>query len=216
MGINSSDIAAQRAMLERGEEKRKAIKRAEDRERLRDTFAAAALTGFIRGMPSDSIFHLGLMAKQSYEVADAMIRERLRQFDRSQPIKPADATPAAHATPCEGSLQGEGTLPTSYRDNDEKRGVSDTKRGPVAWAVRYKPCDTGVVALCRTLAECRDQWSNRATDHWRYVPLYSHPQSILTNEEREAIYRAEARLRTAYVPDDQTAATLRKLLERLK
>jgi hypothetical protein len=43
---------------------------------LRDTFAAAALTGFIRGMPSDSIFHLGLMAKQSYEVADAMLRER--------------------------------------------------------------------------------------------------------------------------------------------
>jgi hypothetical protein len=38
----------------------------------------------------------------------------------------------------------------------------------------------------------------------------------LTDEEREAIYRAEARLRTAYVPDDQTAATLRKLLERLK
>ena len=94
--------------------------------------------------------------------------------------------------------------------------VTGNTQEPVAWAVRYKPCDTGVVALCRTLAECRDQWSNRATDHWRYVPLYSHPQSILTNEEREAIYRAEARLRTAYVPDDQTAATLRKLLERLK
>jgi hypothetical protein len=38
----------------------------------------------------------------------------------------------------------------------------------------------------------------------------------LTDEEREAVYRAEARLRTAYVPDDQTAATLRKLLERTK
>ena len=37
----------------------------------------------------------------------------------------------------------------------------------------------------------------------------------LTDEEREAIYRAEARLRTAYVPDDATAATLRKLLKRL-
>jgi hypothetical protein len=99
---------------------------------LRDTFAAAALTGFIRGMPSDSIFHLGLMAKQSYEVADAMLRERLRQFDRLQPIKAAEDTHATHATPCEGSLQGEGTLPNSYRENDEKRGVSDTKRGPVA------------------------------------------------------------------------------------
>jgi hypothetical protein len=38
----------------------------------------------------------------------------------------------------------------------------------------------------------------------------------LTDEEREAIYRAEARLRAAYVPDDETAATLRSLLERLK
>jgi hypothetical protein len=37
----------------------------------------------------------------------------------------------------------------------------------------------------------------------------------LTAEEREAIHRAEARLRTAYVPDDETAATLRKLLARL-
>jgi hypothetical protein len=45
-------------------------------------------------------------------------------------------------------------------------------------------------------------------------PLYRSP--TLTAEEREAIYRAEARLRTAYVPDDQTAATLRKLLERMK
>ena len=39
--------------------------------------------------------------------------------------------------------------------------------------------------------------------------------ATLTDEEREAIYRAEARLRTAYVPDDETAATLRKLLKRL-
>jgi hypothetical protein len=39
--------------------------------------------------------------------------------------------------------------------------------------------------------------------------------ATLTDAEREAIYRAEARLRTAYVPDDETAATLRSLLERL-
>ena len=37
----------------------------------------------------------------------------------------------------------------------------------------------------------------------------------LTDEERAAIYRAEARLRAAYVPDDATAATLRSLLARL-
>ena len=37
----------------------------------------------------------------------------------------------------------------------------------------------------------------------------------LTDDERAAVYRAEARLRTAYVPDDETAATLRSLLRRL-
>jgi hypothetical protein len=37
----------------------------------------------------------------------------------------------------------------------------------------------------------------------------------LTDAERAAICRAEARLRTAYVPDDETAATLRSLLARL-
>ena len=38
--------------------------------------------------------------------------------------------------------------------------------------------------------------------------------ATLTDDEREAIHRAEARLRTAYVPDDETAATLRGLLDR--
>jgi len=73
-----NDIAAQLAMIETD----KAIREQQHRERLRDTFAAAALTGFIRGMPSDSIFHLGLMAKQSYEVADAMLRERGNQSEK--------------------------------------------------------------------------------------------------------------------------------------
>jgi hypothetical protein len=36
----------------------------------------------------------------------------------------------------------------------------------------------------------------------------------LTDAERVAIHRAEARVRTAYVPDDETAATLRGLLDR--
>jgi hypothetical protein len=40
-------------------------------------------------------------------------------------------------------------------------------------------------------------------------------EGTLTAEERAAIYRAEARLRAAYVPDDETAATLRSLLARL-
>jgi hypothetical protein len=87
-------------------------------------------------------------AVSAIDVMDEAANEidRLRQFDRLQPIEPAVATHATHATPGEGSVQGRCTL---------------------------------------------------------------------TDEEREAIYRAEARLRSAYVPDDATATTLRKLLARL-
>ncbi len=52
--------------------------------------------------------------------------------------------------------------------------------------------------------------------HTTYAQCSVQGRCTLTDEEREAVYRAEARLRTAYVPDDQTAATLRKLLERTK
>ena len=75
MGITSNDIAAQRAMLERGEEKRKAARQAEERERLRDTFAAAALTGLLSNIPR---YQLGVIAGQAYEIADEMIAERSR------------------------------------------------------------------------------------------------------------------------------------------
>jgi hypothetical protein len=36
----------------------------------------------------------------------------------------------------------------------------------------------------------------------------------LTAQERQALRKAEARLKAAYVPDDKTAATLRSLLDR--
>ncbi len=141
------------------------------------------------------------------EAADEI--ERLRQFDRSQPIKPAEDTHATHATPCEGSLQGEGTLPNSYRENDEKRGVSDTKRGPVAWAVVYPTGDAGVLCFFRRDAE------DRAAASDRVVPLYRSP--ALTDEEREAIeWFAEVRKPLNSFDDGEYVATLRKLLERTK
>ena len=69
------DIAAQRAMIERGEEKRRAVRQAEERERLRDTFAAAALTGLLSNIPR---YQLGVIAVQAYEIADEMIAEQSR------------------------------------------------------------------------------------------------------------------------------------------
>jgi histidinol-phosphate/aromatic aminotransferase/cobyric acid decarboxylase-like protein len=75
MGITPKDIAAQRAMLERGEQKRKADWQQAERERLRDTFAAAALTGLL----SNNYFSLGdEAAKRCYDYADEMLRERER------------------------------------------------------------------------------------------------------------------------------------------
>ena len=90
------DISAQRAMLARGEEKRSAAKREEERERLRDTFAAAALTGLLAD-DGDRVDHaMQSFTSRAYEWADAMLRERLR-------------TLAEQATLSEGSLPGECT-----------------------------------------------------------------------------------------------------------
>lgn len=83
MGITLNDIAAQRAMLERGEEKRKADWKLAERERLRDTFAAAALTGLLT---KDDAAKPESMAPwwpewvcdAAYRWADAMLRARSR------------------------------------------------------------------------------------------------------------------------------------------
>jgi hypothetical protein len=74
MGITSNDIAAQRAMIERGEEKRKADWKQAERERLRDTFAAAALTGMMSRVSGKA----EAFAEAAYKLADAMLRERNR------------------------------------------------------------------------------------------------------------------------------------------
>jgi uncharacterized protein YdaT len=70
------EIAAQRAMLERREEKRKAAKQAEERERLRDTFAAAALAGLLADDGDRTEHAMPNFTARAYEWADAMLRER--------------------------------------------------------------------------------------------------------------------------------------------
>jgi hypothetical protein len=78
MGITPKDIAAQRAMIERGEEKRK---------RLRDKFASAALTGLLSNIPR---YQLGVIAVQAYDIADEMLRERLRHGVAAKQLKDAE------------------------------------------------------------------------------------------------------------------------------
>lgn len=107
--------------------------------------------------------------------------------------------------------------------NGAVAGCETVHQEPVAWANFYP--DEEFVDFDRGCVE-------KCSDEGEVFPLYRVPQTCphvrgtvtqhcslnftLTAEEREAIYRAEARLRTAYVPDDETAATLRKLLERMK
>jgi hypothetical protein len=121
MGITSNDIAAQRAMLQRGEEKRKADWKQAERERLRDTFAAAALTGLMQftidaATPGAYVKSTAAIAANAYDIADAMLRERERQSDRLQPVTPADATPDTNTTPTEGSVQNLCTLTVEERE----------------------------------------------------------------------------------------------------
>jgi len=76
MGITKADLDAQYAMLKRGDERRREAKQEEDCQQLRDTFAAAALTGLIASgeWPIDS----EEAAHYCYRVADAMLSERDR------------------------------------------------------------------------------------------------------------------------------------------
>jgi hypothetical protein len=62
--------------------------------------------------------------------------ERLWQFDRLQPIEPADATPATHDAQTEGSLQSGGTITDAEREAigeairlGDQWGWSETLRG---------------------------------------------------------------------------------------
>jgi len=78
MGITLRDIHAQREMLRRGEEIAQAAEQAAAREaertRLRDQFAAAALTGLLSSMQKN--IYAEEAASHAYEIADAMLAAR--------------------------------------------------------------------------------------------------------------------------------------------
>jgi hypothetical protein len=79
IGITPKDIAAQRAMLARGEQIVEAKRQQAERERLRDTFAAAALSGMLaRPDIDDEPLEYHFLCEAAYRWADAMLRERER------------------------------------------------------------------------------------------------------------------------------------------
>jgi hypothetical protein len=124
--------------------------------------------------------------------------KRLRQFDRPQPIKPADATPDTNATPGEGSVPGEGTVGerlverfsithTMLDDNEKLRAEIATLRE----AVRRLADQDATLSVC---------------DGNVTVTL----DATLTDEERAAIELAISKRL-----DLDAIYTLRNLLKRL-
>jgi len=108
-----------------------------------------------------------------YANAMAQEIERLRQFDRLQPIEPADATPATHDAQTEGSV----------RRNCSVESRETVQQEPVAWAILH--LEHQFVSLLREVAEARNVFDAPI------VPLYSSP--TLTDEERDCV-RAAIRL----------------------
>ena len=133
---------------------------------------------------------------QAYDIADEMLRERLR--NGASPAAPIhDAVLAARAESDEVRTD---KAATSHR----RDGTGDTQE-PVAWAVENASVATGLAWLTK-----REAVDFSFQHGGRIVPLYSHPQPTLTDAEREAIDWY------ANFPDGIHAATLRKLLERTK
>ena len=141
MGITLKDIYEQRDMLRRGEEIARAAKQAEERERLRDTFAAAALAGMLAS-GDDGSFSEESYARCAYRYADALLRVRdSRTADNTN----LDVAPAARATEKPASSTachsvgtdkaepltgngGTGDTPGAYAKTDENRSNCDTAR----------------------------------------------------------------------------------------
>ena len=119
-------------------------------------------------------------------------------------LQPVERTPQPYPTPSEGSVQGEGTPPESYEDNDEKRTNTTTHRG-----VDRMAYEGDIVSRLR---------------HWRGLHL-AHGGELfdeaaneiarlrLTAAEREAIHHV-----VGDVADiaGSVEDTLRNLLERLQ
>jgi hypothetical protein len=212
MGVTSKDIAAQRAMLARGEEKR-----------LRDQFAASVLPICNRNNRTDE-----QIAEDAYRLADAMLHERAKRRAIAANEKATrDAEDFAAIREQFLAWQKEQSVGVAEMDSAADRKSVATPRAcasscsqpfdsapttPAAWALFYPNGSTSAVA------------SGKVADHWE--PLYRKPQECphvrgnttqycslnftLTDEEREAI-----EWYAGYGNGDH-ATTLRSLLERLE
>jgi hypothetical protein len=201
MGITPKDIAAQRAIIERGEEKRK---------RLRDKFAAAALTGILSNIPR---YQLGVIAVQAYDIADEMLRERLRNGavksrETVQQLK--DAEDFVRIREQFEAWQKEQSVGVAEMDSVAGRKPVATPRSCArSCSQPFDSAPTTHDAVPEAIA-ASSPLGNPVT-----AGLGTGNTTTLTDEEREAIETADAYMSAAGCYNTNVQKTLRGLLERL-
>jgi hypothetical protein len=138
MGITPKDIAAQRAMIARGEALAAVKNHHAERARLRDTFAAAALTGLLAADGDRTEHAMPNFTARAYEWADAMLLQRngavegceavlcnasvgVPEMDSGTDRKPV-ATPRACARPCSQPFD---SAPTTHDAVPEAKATND-------------------------------------------------------------------------------------------
>jgi hypothetical protein len=224
MGITPKDIAAQRAMIARGEALAAVKNHHAERVRLRDEFAAAALTGLLADDGDRTEHAMPNFTARAYEWADAMLLQRngavggcgTVQCNASVGVAEMDsvadrksvATPRACARSCSQPFDSAPTthdaVPDAKATNDggtpkDADGTGNTQR-PVAWA-RFCPNGGPMsVFLDRPPAVAE--------------PLYRSP--TLTESEREAIEQTLDEASGKACAESWVPSTLRRLLERLE
>jgi hypothetical protein len=182
-----------------------------DRVDLRDTFAAAALTGLLASGAWDNV-DSSIVAEQAYADADAMLRERSRSGKNEAETVPQHAKCTERdrfAKPMQNEKSAE-VLPRPYEICDEKRSFSDTNHdaAPAELVARFRRFADSLEAIARGEVDSPqpviaayavylngeydssygpdaiDEALEIAADcHGEVVPLYRTPQSHATPGE---------------------------------
>jgi hypothetical protein len=214
MGITSKDIAAHRALIERGEY-----------ERLRDTFAAAALTGLLSNVQR---YQNGPLTEQAFEIAEFMLKERDRtsvgvaEMDSATDRKsaatpracasscsqPFDSAPTTHDAVPEAKATNDGGTPKDADGTGNTLTLTDEEREAIAAIVHDAMRFDREAKTPKWQAGNSNAESMARQAAWQIAGLL---RATLTDEEREAVEDAVAELTPGAI-----AATLRKLLERLR
>jgi hypothetical protein len=207
---------------------------------LRDTFAAAALTGLLSNVQR---YQNGPLTEQAFEIADFMLKERektsvgVAEMDSASDRKsvatpracarscsqPFDSAPITHNASPEARVQSPSPDHSGHRaatTGEPGGGVgTGNTQEPAAWAV-IRWWDNACVASFNHKDEADDRRALEIVETCHrhdVVPLYR--ALTLTDDEREAVEEARTVLMTEGASwgesREKHADTLRSLLQRL-